>query len=701
MSAQAFKAKNTKEVHVSCPHDCPDGCSMRVTVDKKTGRAISVRGDASHPVTKGFLCGKVNHYLDYVYGDNRVLYPQRRIGPKGPGARWERISWEAALSEIANNLKLVIDNHGPDAVLPFSYSGTLGMTGFLGMGQRFFNRMGACRLERTICTAAGAAAEQYTFGRVGDANIEHLPEMDVIILWGTNIVSTGVHMVPFLTQARANGAKIIAIDPRVTRTTEYADWHISPKPGTDAALALGMMNRIVSKGLHDETFLNNHTTGWAEFISDRLPDYSIASVADITGLEEGVIEKLSDLYGSTRKSFIRCNWGIQRHDNGGHMMRAIKLLPVVTGAASGDGGICVSTGGELRVFDENRFYRSELLEGRNPRTFNMIQLGKALNDADPPIKSLFVWNADPANCVPDTISARQGMARSDLFTVVHDTFFTDSAMYADILLPADTALERMDILAGYGAYYYGLSMPAIGKLGESLDNNELFRRLAREMGYFEDCFVQTDEEMIEEIIDPEFNPLFEGVTLDLLKKQGWARGAVDSPRRKGVNTGVWPTPSGKIEIYSEKMKELGFDPMPAHLPEEEGLEAVNERSPYPLQVLSTATHYFIGATFQHVDHLQDMLSRPTFEISPEDAESRAICEGDYCRLFNDRGESFGYAHIVDGMRKGVIGAPKQLQGSKMNNGFNINTLTSQKESDIGRGPVYYSTLAEIQRAQAS
>ena len=701
MENATTNSKDTKRVHVACPHDCPDACSMSVTVDQKSGRAIRVEGDKSHPVTQGFLCGKVNSYLGYVYSDQRVLYPQRRVGSKGPGAKWERISWEDALNEISSRFKNSIDTDGAESVLPFSYSGTMGMTGFLGMGQRFFNRMGACRLERTICTAAGAAAEAYTFGRVGDANIENLPDMDVILLWGTNIVSTGVHAMPFLEKARKNGAQIIAIDPRVTRTTDFSDWHLSPKPGTDAALALGMMKLIVDNNLHDEAFITEHTVGWDRFVNERLAEYSLEKVAAITGLEASDILRLTDLYASTKSSFIRCTWGIQRHENGGSMMRAIKLLPTVTGAARGDGGVCVSTGGELRVFDEDRFFRSDLLEGRNPRNFNMIQLGDALNKANPPIKALFVWNADPANCVPDTQAARQGLSRTDLFTVVHDTFYTDSALYADILLPADTALERMDILAGYGAYYYGLSMPAIDKLGESLDNSEMFRRLAEKMGYTESCFSQTDEEMIEEIIDPEFNPLFEGVSLDLLKKQGWAKGAVDSPRRKGVNSGIWPTPSGKIEIYSKQMAELGLDPMPAHVPEVEGLSGVDELSPYPLQVFSAATHYFIGSTFQHVEHLQNMLSRPTFELSPDDADKRSISEGDFCRLFNDRGEVFGHAHIVEGLRPGVLGAPKQLQGSKMKNGMNLNALTSQKEADMGRGPVYYSTLAEIQKADAS
>ncbi len=672
---------------------------MRVTVDTRSGRATEVRGDPTHPVTRGYLCNKVNNYLDLVYNERRVLYPRRRVGPKGPGAKWQRIGWDEALDEIATRLQQVIDADGPEAVLPFSYSGTLGLLGFLGMGERFFNRMGACRLERTICTAAGAAAEMFTTGRVGDANIEDMPGMDVVVLWGTNLVSTGVHAMPFVTEARANGAKIIAIDPRVTRTTAFADWHIQPRPGTDAALALGMMKVIVDRGLHDVEFLKKHTVGWERLIEERLPQYTLDFVERTTGISAGDVEKLALLYASTKKTFIRVNWGIQRHENGGSMTRAIKLLPAITGAMDGKGGVCMSTGGEMRAIDLAKLQRTDLLAGRQPRTFNMIQLGLALNEAQPPVRALFVWNADPANCVPDTQAARKGMARDDLFTVVHDTFLTDSADYADILLPADTALERTDLLAAYGNYYFGLSQPAIDKVGESLDNGELFRRLARKMGYDEPCFSQSDEEMLEEVIDPEFNPLFEGVTLDLLKEKGWARAAVDSPRRKGINSGKWSTPSGKIEIYSEAMAQRGLDPLPAHLPETEGLANSESTSRFPLQVLSAATHYFIGASFQHVPRLQEMLSRPTIEISPEDARERGIETGDWCRLYNDRGETFGFAHVVDGLLPGVIGAPKQLQGSRMKNGVNVNALTSQREADMGRGPVFYSTLAEIEKAR--
>ena len=693
------QSSGLKVVHTTCPHDCPDACAMRVTVDTRTGRALRVEGDPAHPVTRGYLCSKVNHYLDYVYNDNRVLYPRRRVGSKGPNARFERIGWDEALSEVAARLEAVIAEYGPEAVQPFSYSGTLGLLGFSGMGERFFNQMGAARLERTICTAAGAAGLTFTTGRVGEANIEDIPEMDVVLLWATNLVSTGVHAMPFVTEARARGAKIVAIDPRVTRTTAFADWHLQPRPGTDAALALGMMKVIVDHGLHDEAFLREHTVGWEELLQERLPQYPLERVARITGIPAAEVERLGLLFGRTKKGFIRLNWGIQRHRNGGMVMRTISLLPVLTGALAHKGGTCVSTGGETRAVNLARLQRPDLLAGRKPRTVNMIQIGRALNDANlkPPIKALFCWNSDPANCVPDTNSCRRGLMRDDLFVVVHDTFFSDTCDYADIILPADTQLEHMDLHGAYGHFYLGLSQPAIAKLGESLDNSELFRRLAAKMGYDDPCFKQSDEEMIRELIDPDFNPLFEGVSYDGLARQGWARAAVDSPRRAGINSGRWPTPSGKIEIYSAAMARLGHDPLPAHVPEKEGYEDTEARRRWPLQVLSPATHHFIGATFQHVPRLQEMTARPTFEVSPQDAAARGIANGDLCRLYNDRGETFGHALIVEGLLPGVLGAQKQLQGSKMVNGVNVNALTSQDAADMGGGPVFYSTLAELEK----
>ena len=689
----------TKVVKAACPHDCPDACGMLVTVDLQSNRAIKVQGDPSHPITRGYLCGKVNNYLDLVYNEKRVLYPHKRVGPKGPGARFERISWDEALDLTTTRLKGVIAEYGPEAVQPYSYSGTLGLLGFMGMGDRFFNRMGAARLERTICSTVGGMAGQYTTGNAHEANIEHIPQMEVVILWATNLVSTGVHAMPFLNEARDNGATIVAIDPRVTRTTAYADWHVQPKPGTDGALALGMMHIIVREGLHDEAFLREHTIGWEALLRDRLPEYTPERVAAITGLPVDDIERLALLYGRTKQSFIRLNYGIQRHDNGGMTTRAVKLLPALTGAMRGNGGVCLGTGREMRGVDLRKLQRTDLLAGRNPRTINMIRIGEALNDDTlaPPIKALFVWNAEPANCAPDTASVRRGMMRDDLFTVVHDTFFTDSCDYADVVLPADSTLERMDLLGGYGHFVFALSQQAIPKLGESLDNNELFRRLAKKMGYDEDCFEQSDESMIREVMDPAFNPLFEGVTFDGLLRDGWARAAVTSPRRPGMNSGRWPTPSGKIEIHSDTLVQLGLDPLPAYVMPKEGIANAEASKRYPLQVISAATHYFIGASFQHVPRLQNMLSRQTFELSEADAAARGIVDGDPCRLYNDRGEVFGHAIVVPGLLPGVVGAPKQLQGSRQRNGLNVNAIVSQNEADMGRGPVFFSTLAEIEK----
>jgi anaerobic selenocysteine-containing dehydrogenase len=685
--------------HVTCPHDCPDACSMLVTVNTATGRAIDVRGNPSQPVTRGYLCNKVNHYLDLVYNERRVLYPRRRIGPKGPGAKFERIGWAEATATIAERFKSVIATYGPEAVQPYSYSGTLGILNFLGMSERFFNKMGAARLGRTICTAAGRMANIVTTGGMSDADIENIPNMDVVVLWATNLVSTGVHAMPFIEEARDKGARLIAIDPRVTRTTTWAHWHLQPKPGTDGALALGMLKVIVDHRMHDLDFLARYTLGWEQLVDQKLAKYPPHKVAKITGLAAADIEKLALLYGATKKSFIRLNWGIQRHDNGGMTTRCILVLPAFTGACTTGGGICIGTGEAMRGVDLNKLQRPDLLRGRNPRCINMIQIGQALNDPSlsPPIKMLYCWNADPANCVPDTKSAREGLMREDLFVAVHDTFFTDTTNYADIVLPADTQLEHMDLHGGYGNYIFSLSTPAIEKVGESLDNQEVFRRLAKAMGYDDPCFEESDERIIRDLLDPGHNALFEGVTFDNLRANGWARAAIDSPRRYGMASGRWNTPSGKIEIYSETLRRLGQDPLPEYAPETEGLSNAETSKRYPLQIISAATHYFIGNSFQPVARLQEMMSRPTFELNSTDAASRGIRDGDLCRLFNDRGETYGYALIIDGMLPGVIGAQKQIAGSETPGGLNTNAITSQREADMGGAPVFYSTLAQLEK----
>lgn len=697
--------------HVCCPHDCPDTCSMLVTRDDSTGRAVRVQGDPTHPVTRGYLCNKVNHYLDLVYNDNRVLYPHKRVGPRGPGAKFERISWDEALDMVTDNFKEVIAEYGSEAVQPYSYSGTLGMLGYWAMDQRFWNKMEAARLEQSICIYAAMWAGIHTYGVAnGPAVHDAVQDAELIVLWGANLVSTGVHAIPFIREAQERGAKLIVIDPRITRTTMMADWHIQPRPGTDAALALGAMKVIVDNGLHDEAFLREQTIGWEQFINEKLPEYPLDKVSEITGVSEADIEKFGLMYGKAKKSFIRANYGLNRHQNSGQTCRAILVMPCITGAwREPNGGAAFGTLEEMWLqFDLAKLQRPDLGNRAEKRVVNMVQIGRALADhigvddepLDPPIKSIFVYNSDPANCAPNSGNVRRGLMRDDLFVAVHDTFWTDTCNYADVVLPADTQFERMDLHAAYGHWHFNLNKAVIEPLGESCANTELFRRMAQKMGYVEEsdnAFTQTDEEMIRDILfDEEVNPLMEGVTYEEMEKNGWARASDKSKRRDFLNIG-WPTASKKIEIFSQTLADEGQDPLPTYNPEVEGQEDP-KRKDYPIQVLSSAAHYFIGDSFQSVPRLQAMMSRPTVEMSANDASERGIEDGDLVRLYNDRGETYCYAVIIDGLLDGVCATQKQFKGSNTPGGVNVNALNSEMLTDFGMSPTFYSCLAEIEKA---
>jgi len=698
--------------HVVCPHDCPDTCSMLVTRDDVTGRAVALQGDPTHPITRGFLCNKVNHYLDLVYNENRVLYPHRRIGRKGPGAKFERISWDEALDTVTGHFKETIATYGSEAIQPFNYSGTLGYLGYWTLDNRFWNKMEAARLEMSICVHAAMWACLHTYGQANGPAIDRAAgEAEVIILWGVNSVSTGVHSIPFIREAQQRGCRIIAIDPRQTRTTMMADWHIQPRPGTDGALALGLMKIIVERGLHDVAFLTEHTRGWRELIEKKLPDYPLARVAEITGLPAATIEELALTYGATRRSYIRAGHGLNRHQNSGQLCRAILILPCITGAwRESCGGVGFGRIEEnwLPYYNE-RLQRPDLGDRESKRIVNMVQIGRALADhvgvdeqpLDPPIKHLFVYNSDPANCAPNSNNVRRGMLREDLFITVHDTFWTDTCTYADIVLPADTQLERTDFHGSYGFYHYAMNEPVIAPLGESVSNTDLFRRLAERMGYIDpgdNAFTQTNEEIIRDImLDGEHNPLVEGISYEQLRENGWALANYDSPRRRYLEIG-WPTTDGRIQIYSDSLADLGQDPLPTYVPEIEGQEDWARREKFPLQVLSNAAHYFIGDSFQSVERLQAMQSRPTLELNPDDARSRGIADGDLCRLFNDRGETYAYAVIIPGLIAGTCSTQKQYKGSNTPGGVNVNALNSEMLSDFGFAPTFYSCLAEVEKA---
>ena len=543
-------------VHGVCPHDCPDTCSFQVTV--RDGVAIKIKGDERHPVTQGFLCVKVNDYLSRTYNETRVLTPRRRVGPKGSG-EFVQISWDDALDEIATRLKGVVAEHGAEAILPYSYSGTLGKLHNDSMDYRFFNRLGASELDRTICSVAGEHGILHTVGEKLGTDPESYVYSDLIVIWGSNPVSTNPHLMPFIKRARQRGAQMIVIDPRRTRTAAQADWHIQPQPGTDAALALGVMHVLFAEWLTDNAYLEANTVGHAE-LRGRAAEYPPARVAAITGLAEEEIVRLARTYGGTKRAVIRVNYGLQRHTNGGMMIRTVACLPALTGAyGTHGGGLTLSTSGGKRI-NETALQRPDLRE-RPVRTINMTSIGDALTgDLDPPIKAMIVYNANPASAAPNQEVVKAGLMRDDLFLVVHDPFFSDTAMYADILLPATTQLEQMDLHTAYGTYYVSLNQQAIAPLGESVRNTELFRLLAARMGFTEPAFQDTDEDLIDQALSSD-HPRMAGITRERLVQEGFVRLNLPSPETfVPFASGVFATPSGKIELYSENPRGAGPRP---------------------------------------------------------------------------------------------------------------------------------------------
>ncbi len=683
-------------VHGVCPHDCPDTCSFHVTV--RDGVAVKIKGDARHPVTQGFLCVKVNDYLSRTYNEMRVLTPRRRVGPKGAG-EFVEISWDEALDEIAARFQAIIATDGPEAILPYSYSGTLGKLHNESMDYRFFNRLGASELDRTICSVAGEEGIRTTLGAKLGTDPETYAESDLIIVWGSNPVSTNPHLMPFIKQARQRGASLIVIDPRRTRTAAQADWHIQPQPGTDAALALGLMQVLITEGVTDEAYLAAHTLGWPE-LRERAMAYPPERVAAITGLATDEIVRLARQYGGTKRAVIRVNYGMQRHSNGGMMIRTICCLPALTGSyGTLGGGLTLSTSGGKRINDA-ALQRPDLRTAP-ARHINMIGLGDALTgDLDPPVKALFVYNANPASSTPDGGAVKAGLMRDDLFLVVHDPFFSDTAMYADILLPATTQLEHMDLHTAYGTYYVSLNQPAIAPLGQSVRNTELFRLLAARMGFTEDAFRDTDEDLVDQALSCD-HPHMRGITRERLMRDGFARLNLSPDGEPFVPfaDGVFPTPSGKIEMFSAELEAAGFDPLPTHTPLAESAEATPALAArYPLALLTPSTHHFLNTTFGNVPSLERREGTPFIELNAADAAARGIANGDAVRVFNDRGETFLTAYVGETTKTGVAVAPATWWDKHHRHRSGINALTSPRPADMGGGATFYTNLVQVERA---
>ena len=695
MAAQV--EENVQIIHGVCPHDCPDTCSFHVTV--RDGVAVAIKGDARHPVTRGFLCVKVNNYLERTYNETRVLTPRRRVGPKGLGL-FEEITWDEALDEIAARFRAIVATDGPEAILPYNYSGTLGKLHNESMDYRFFNRLGASELDRTICSVAGGEAILHTLGAKMGTDPETYVHSKLIVVWGSNPVSTNPHLMPFIKQARQRGAQMVVIDPRRTRTAAQADWHIQPQPGTDAALALGVMHVLIAEGLTDPAYIAAHTHGY-DALKERAMAYPPVRVAAITGLTEDEIVRFARMYGTTAPAVIRVNYGMQRHSNGGMMIRTVACLPALTGSyGTLGGGLTLSTSGGPKLNDAA--LRRPDLRAKPARHVNMIAIGDALTgDLAPLIRAMYVYNANPAAAAPDQQRVRDGLLRDDLFLVVHDPFFSDTARYADIVLPATTQLEQMDLHTAYGTYYLSLNQSAIAPLGQSICNTEVFRLLAARMGFEEPCFRDTDEDLIDQALVSD-HPHMRGITRARLKAEGFVRLNVSAPGTPYTSyaDGIFPTPSGKIEFYSEALAALGLDPLPTHTPLAESADGSPDlHAKYPLALLTPSTHHFLNTTFGNVPSLIHKEGTPFIELNTADAAARGIAHGETVRVFNDRGETFLTAVVGAATKPGVAVAPAIWWDGQHKKRSGINALTSQRTADMGGGATFYTNLVEVQRTE--
>jgi len=673
------------EVHGVCPHDCPDSCAWIVTVDDD-GRAIRMAGDPDHPFTRGFLCTKVARYVERTYHPDRLLYPQIRTGAKGEG-KFRRATWDEAVALVAERLQRVVDADGPQAVLPFSYAGTMGVVQGEGMATRFFNRLGASLLDRTICSSAGMAGYEASYGPRMGADPEAIGAAKLILLWGTNTLTANPHLWPFVREAKANGATTICIDPLRTRTADACDEHIALRPGTDGALALGMMHVIFRDGLEDRAYLDAMTTGWEKLRERVLGEYPPERVAEICQIPKETVERLGRLYGTTRPSFIRINYGLQRHGGGGSAVRAISLLPAVSGTWDDAGGGCqLSSSGTFSL----KSIACEELIPPGTRTINMTRLGEALTELDdPPVRALVVYNSNPASIAPERPKVLAGLRRDDLFTVVLEHFPTDTADYADVLLPATTQLEHDDMQKAYGHLYLSYNRRAIEPLGEALPNAEIFRRIAAAMKLDFDELKASDEELMREALDGNDIPF------DELRERGWKRLNLPSPHRPYARGARLETASGKIEIESSTLAAIGFDPLPVYVAPHES----EERSPelarrYPLALLCPPAHSFLNSTFVNVTSLRRAAGKPIVEIHADDARNRGLAGGERVRVYNDRGAFTAEAVISDRVRPGIVVAPSVWWG-KLTDGTNANETTSQAVSDLGGGATFFDNRVDV------
>ena len=669
-----------------CALDCPDCCSLLVNIDE-AGHGSKLRGDPAHPVTRGFLCGKVAQYLEREYSPQRLLYPQRRVGRKGEG-RFERISWDEALDTIAGKLRGIVEEFGSEAILPYSYAGSMGLLQAWGGDRRFFHRLGASRLDRTICSSAGAAGMTEALGLRYNTEPEQFRHSKLILAWGANILGTNVHLWPFIMEARRNGAKFYTIDPRKNRTGAAADRHYFIHPGSDTALALAMMHVIIFENLHDADYVERHTSGF-EGLRERVREWTPQRAAELTGIASEEIASLAREYATTRPAVIRLNLGVQRSERGAMAVRTVGLLPALTGSWKDvGGGLQFSTS---QTFQLNRagLEMADLEQkslGRQARIINMVKLGTALTTLnDPPVKALIVYNSNPAAVTPNQNAVLEGLRRDDLFTVVLEQFQNDTADHADILLPATTFLEHTDLYFSYGHHYLQLARPAIAPPGETRSNIDVFRALSARMGFEDACLYESDDDLIRTLLDSQ-HPFVKGITLEELEREHSVRLRIPEPFQPFAEGG-FGTPDGKCHFRAETLD---------YTPPVESRHGDRELgAKYPLEMISPKNDDSMNSTFGHRDSVDRQTA--TLHLSTTDAARRGIANDDQVRLWNDRGSCLMVARVDDSVRPGLVSAPAVRWGKRAEGARNVNALISDRLTDAGGGPTFYNCLVEVER----
>ncbi|HYU18645.1 MAG TPA: molybdopterin oxidoreductase family protein [Chloroflexota bacterium] len=676
-----------------CPLNCPDSCG--IVTEVQDGRVVRTSGDPDHPITRGWLCRKGNEYLERLNHPSRLTYPLRRLGPKGEG-QFERINWDEALDTIAARWHEIVERWGPQAILPYGYSGTMGVVNRAAAERRFLNRLGASILDRGICSEAGHAAMKATLGGSFGSDPEDIPNARLILIWGYNPAATNPHCIPLLQEARRNGAQVVVVDSRVTETVRFADQHLAPYPGTDAALALSMIHVLFDEGLDDATFLEERTIG-AEALRQRALRYPPSRVARITRLPPDAIRELALFYGTHKPGLLTTAPGLQRHTNGGQTMRALLCLAAVAGQYGVPGGGFLYNNRYVIWDPELLGHDSELRRG-TPRTISINQVGEALLSADPSIKSLLVVNGNPAAVGQSQAKMVRGLLRDDLFTVVHEVFPTDTVDYADIVLPATMQLEQLDLHLSYWSLYLRLNLPAVAPPGECRSNLELYQALAERMGFTEPCLYASGEEIIRELLQTP-NPYLGGVTWERLVEEPAVRLTTSTRPHVPFANGHFPTPSGKLELYSTTLAADGHDPLPDWVAELESPEATPALfARYPLKLLTPKEQHFIGSSFANLESFRQMAGGPDVQLNPRDASARGVSEGDWVEVFNERGSCRLLARVGDTVPPGVAVSEVVHWQKHSPNGRNVNWTTPDYLTDLGDNSTYHTNLVQVRRA---